>query len=65
VAEVALGNGMICSYMNNSRTHSAVQSTVANPAWGTPSSDKLGYDGANKGVRNQIDYKYQAPLRSR
>jgi RHS repeat-associated protein len=50
VAEVALGNGMICTYMNNSRTHSAVQSAVANPAWGTPSSDKLGYDGSGRPI---------------
>ncbi len=46
VAEVALGNGLIQTMLNNARTHSAVQGTVPNPAWGTPSSDRLGYDGA-------------------
>ena len=34
MAEVALGNGLICTWMNNARTHSAVQGGVANPAWG-------------------------------
>ena len=46
VAEVNLGNGLICTWMNNTRTHSAVQPNVANPAWGNQSTDRLGYDGA-------------------
>ena len=53
VAELNLGNGLICTQMNNARTNSAVQSGVANPArhggsatWGDKSSDRLGYDGA-------------------
>ncbi len=45
VAECELGNGLICSHMNNARTHSAVQSSVSNPGWGGDSSDRLGYDG--------------------
>ena len=50
VAEVTLGNGLACSHMNNARTHSAVQSSVANPAWGTTpaTDDRLGYDGAGR-----------------
>jgi hypothetical protein len=43
-------NNIYCSYMNNSRTHSAVQSAVANPAWGTPLSDRLGYDGSGRPI---------------
>ncbi len=50
VAEVALGNGLIQTMLNNARTHSAVQGTVPNPAWGTPSSDRLGYDGAARPI---------------
>ena len=48
MAELTLGNGLICSHMNNARTHSAVQETIANPAWGDQSSDRLGYDGAGR-----------------
>ncbi len=49
IAEVALGNGIIQTMLNNARTHSAVQfGTVPNPAWGTPSSDRLGYDGSGR-----------------
>jgi len=48
VAEVTLANGLACTSMNNARTHSAVQSTVSNPAWGNVSSDRLGYDGAGR-----------------
>jgi RHS repeat-associated protein len=50
VAEVTLGNGLICSWMNNARTHSAVQPSVANPGWGNQSSDRLGYDGAGRAI---------------
>src|ERR1700731_3190266 len=50
VAETALGNGLICTWMNNARTHSAVQATVPNPAWGNQSSDRLGYDGAGRPI---------------
>ena len=50
VAEVALGNGLIQSMLNNARTNSAVQGTVPNPAWGTPSSDRLGYDGGARPI---------------
>lgn len=34
--------------LNNSRSHSMVQATVPNPAWGTASSDRLGFDGSSK-----------------
>ena len=50
VAEVQLGNGLACTWMNNARTNSAVQSAVANPLWGSPSSDRLGYDGAGRPI---------------
>ena len=50
VAEVTLGNGLVCSWMDNARTHSAVQPAVANPAWGNQSSDRLGYDGAGRPI---------------
>ena len=50
VAEVTLGNGLICTWMNNARTHSAVQAGVPNPAWGDPSSDRLGYDGSGRAI---------------
>ncbi len=51
VAEVVLGNGIIQTMLNNARTHSAVQyNTVPNPAWGTPTSDRLGYDGAGRNI---------------
>ncbi len=36
--------------MNNSRTNSAVQPAVTNPAWGNQSSDRLGYDGAGRPI---------------
>ena len=49
IAEVALGNGIIQTMLNNARTHSAVQfGTVPNPPWGTPSTDRLGYDGSGR-----------------
>ncbi len=50
VAEVALGNGLICTWMSNARTNSAVQPAAANPAWGDQSSDRLGYDGAGRPI---------------
>jgi len=34
VAELSLGNGQVCTWLNNTRTNAAVQSDVANPAWG-------------------------------
>ena len=55
VAEVLLGNGLVCTWMNNARTNSAVQSGVPgvpNPAWvAAPdgqASDRLGYDGSDR-----------------
>ncbi len=53
-ARVTLGNGLICSWMNNARTNSAVQSTVSNPAWGDQSSDRLGYDGSGRMVTKRF-----------
>ena len=48
VAELMLGNGLICTHMNNARTNTALQADVANPAWGDQDSDRLGYDGAGR-----------------
>ena len=50
VAELTLGNGLIQTFMNNARTHSAVQSTLSNPSWGNQSSDRLGYDGPGRPI---------------
>ncbi len=50
IAEVVLGNGLACTYLNNARTNSAVQSGVANPPWGNDSSDRLGYDGSGRNI---------------
>jgi RHS repeat-associated protein len=49
-AELTLGNGLICTWMNNARTNSSVQPGVPNPAWGDQSSDRLGYDGAGRPI---------------
>ncbi len=54
VAEVALGYGLICTWLNNARTNSAVQSSVSNPSWGNQSSDRLGYDGAGRPITKRF-----------
>ncbi|QNN23312.1 hypothetical protein HED60_13850 [Planctomycetales bacterium ZRK34] len=54
VAEVLLGNGLIQTCMNNDRTHSAVQESVPNPAWGSAGSDRLGYDGAGRMIAKRF-----------
>ena len=53
VAELGLGDASgdpvsVCTHLNNARTNSAVQPTVANPDWGGVSTDRLGYDGAGR-----------------
>ena len=51
IAEVTLANGLACTYLNNARTNSAVQSpSPANPAWGDNTTDRLGYDGAGRNI---------------
>jgi len=40
-------------HWSNAQTNSAVQSDVANPAWGGVSSDRLGYDGAGRVITKQ------------
>lgn len=50
LAECELGNGLICSYMNNSRTESAMQAGRTMPSWGGVGSDRLGYDGAGRTI---------------
>ena len=48
VAEWKLGNTLIGTFMNNARTHSAIQPGVSDLAWGDQSSDRLGYDGSGR-----------------
>src|SRR5882724_8345197 len=50
VAELQLGNGLVCTYLDNSRSHSAVQESLPNPSWGDQSSTRLGYDGAGRPI---------------
>jgi RHS repeat-associated protein len=54
VAEVALGNGLIMTCMNNDRTRSAVQQGESIPAWGNQSSDRLGYDGSGRMIAKRF-----------
>jgi hypothetical protein len=56
VAELTMGNGLICSHLNNARTRSSIQENQTEeawqgqvtPVWGDQSSDRLGYDGASR-----------------
>ena len=52
VAQVLLGNGLICTWMNNAVTNSAVQLGVPNPGW--TSGDFLGYDGAGRMIAKRF-----------
>ncbi len=40
------GNGLVCSYMNDAQTRSAIQAGQTTPGWGNITTDQLGYDGA-------------------
>jgi len=53
-AKVALGNGITCSFMNDAQTNSAVQSSVALPAWGDKTTDRLGYDGSGRMIAKRF-----------
>jgi len=48
VATVTLGNGLVCSNMNNAQSRSAIQSGLPTPGWGSIATDQLGYDGAGR-----------------
>jgi len=48
VGTVALGNGIICSFMNNAMGRSAIQAGLPTPPWGNATTDQLGYDGAGR-----------------
>lgn len=49
VAEFTLGNGLICTQLNNARSRSAAVGQASNlPSWGDQSSDRLGYHGAGR-----------------
>ena len=53
IATVALGNGIVTSFMNNAQTSSAIQAGVTPPPWGTAgdlTADRLGYDGARRPI---------------
>jgi YD repeat-containing protein len=55
VAQVSLGNGVTCTWMNNAGTNSAVQGGVPgvpNPTW--TSGDFLGYDGAARMIAKRF-----------
>jgi RHS repeat-associated protein len=48
VGTVTLGNGIICSFMNNAQSRSAVQAGLPTPPWGSATTDQLGYDGSGR-----------------
>src|SRR5580658_141917 len=53
--ECALGNGLICTQLDNARSNSMVQSPgVPNPAWGNISTDRLGYDGSGRMITKRF-----------
>jgi RHS repeat-associated protein len=54
VAEMQLGTSLVCTWMNNARTRTAVQALLASPAWGDVSSDRLGYDGAGRAITKRF-----------
>ena len=54
VIEQLIGDHLICTQLNNARTHSAVQASVTNPAWGDRSSDRLGYDGSGRMITKRV-----------
>jgi RHS repeat-associated protein len=61
VADVALANGLTCTWMNDAVTSSAVQCGspgVPNPPWGSITTDRLGYDGAGRMIAKR--YKTSA-----
>jgi YD repeat-containing protein len=47
-ATLGYGNGLVCSYMNNAQSRSAIQYGQPTPAWGNIGTDQLGYDGAGR-----------------
>jgi hypothetical protein len=47
-ATITLGNGVVCSFMNNDQTRSAIQAGLPTPPWGSGTSDQLGFDGAGR-----------------
>jgi YD repeat-containing protein len=49
-AELTFRNGIVCTCLNDAKTHSAVQPAVPNPEWGGKNSDRLGYDGAGRNI---------------
>ena len=42
IATVTLGNGLVCSNMNDAQSRSAIQSGLPTPAWGSIATDQLG-----------------------
>ena len=50
VATVGLGNDIVTSFMNNAQTRSAIQLGQTTPAWGSISTDQLGYDGSGRPI---------------
>ncbi len=52
MAQVSLGNGLTCTWMNNANTRSAVQADQSTPDW--TSGDFLGYDGAGRMIAKRF-----------
>jgi len=50
IADVALGNGIVTSFMNNAQTRSAIQLGQTAPAWGDITTDQLAYDGSGRPI---------------
>jgi RHS repeat-associated protein len=50
IATVTLGNGIVTSFMNDAQTRSAIQLGQTTPAWGSISTDQLGYDGSGRPI---------------
>jgi RHS repeat-associated protein len=48
VATVTLGNGIICSFLNNAQSRSAIQAGLPTPPWGSATTDQLGFDGVGR-----------------
>ena len=48
IGTVALGNGILCSFLDNALARSAIQAGEPTPPWGSGASDQLGYDGSGR-----------------
>jgi hypothetical protein len=60
-AAVTLGNGIICSFINNAPSRSAIQPGQPTPPWGSGASDQLGYDGAGRAIAKRYLQPHGGP----